>query len=142
MCWGPRQGVSAMRRSSRSPRGLQGDSRLTAHATGRTPKTSSSKNLIAVPDGGRQLSEGLLIEAFIVARLLRIRLLVIDASLIVAPAKVTGRTRAAAHTAHESFAQVPPRTRAGGTIGAGLAAADRFLGEAAASLAASRAASR
>jgi hypothetical protein len=93
--------------------------------------------VIAVPDDGRQLSEGLLVEASVVARLLRIRLLVIDASLIVAPARVKGRTRAAVYAADEPVAPDTPRTRAR-AIGAGLAAAERCLSEGAASLARSR----
>ena len=91
------------------------------HATERTPETSPSTNLIAVPDDGRPLSEGLLVEASIVARLLRIRLLTIDARLIVAPAHVQRRTQS----------PVTLRTR-GRRIGTGLAAAQRMLDEGAA----------
>lgn len=68
----------------------------------------------------RQLSEGLAVEASIVARLFRIRLLTIDASLIVLPAQPNGRSPTQA-------------------IGVGLAAAERFLDEGADDLAASRA---
>jgi hypothetical protein len=124
MSWGPRRGVSAMRRSSRRRRGRRSDSRSTARAIERTPST----NLIAVPDGARPLSEGLLVEASVVARLLRIRLLAIDASLIVAPAHVQGQTRTAAHRRDEMLAPAtaPRRSHA---IGAGLAAAERILDE-------------
>lgn len=85
--------------------------------------------LRADPDRGQRLSEGLLVEASIVARVLRIRLLVVNASVIVGPAQVEGRTR--------------PTTYAGGdarprAIGAGLAGAERCLSEGAASLARSR----
>jgi hypothetical protein len=86
-------------------------------------------------DGGRRLSEGLVVEASVVARLLRIRLLVIDASLIVAPAPVKGRTRAATDAADDPPLTPRARPRA---IGAGLAAAEQCLSEAAASLARSR----
>jgi hypothetical protein len=86
---------------------------------------------------GQRLSEAILVEASVVARLLRIRLLVIDASLIIAPAQVEGRTRAATYAADEPLAPVTPRTRAR-AIGAGLAAAERCLSEGAASLARSR----
>jgi len=86
-------------------------------------------NLIAVPDGEGALSEGLVVEASVVARLFRVRLLEIDASLVVAPADVQGRTPA-----------VRPRTLTRRpTIGAGLVAAERAIDEGAASLAASRA---
>ena len=121
MSWGPRRDVSGTHRSSRRRRGRRSDSRSTAHATERTPETSPSTNLIAVPDDGRPLSEGLLVEASIVARLLRIRLLAIDARLIVAPAHVQRRTRT----------PVTLRTR-GRRIGTGLDAAERMLDEGAA----------
>jgi hypothetical protein len=121
MCWGPRRDVSATHRSSPRRRGRRSDSASTARATERTPETSPSTNLIAVPDDGRPLSEGLLVEASIVARLLRIRLLAIDARLIVAPAHVQRRTRT----------PVTPRTRSR-RIGTELAAAERMLNEGAA----------
>ena len=117
MSWGPRRDVSATHRSSRRRGRRQSDSRHTAHDTEQTPQT----NLIAVPDDGRPLSEGLLVEASIVARLLRIRVLAIDARLIVAPAHVQRRTRT----------PVTLRTR-GRRIGTGLAAAERMLDEGAA----------
>jgi hypothetical protein len=85
------------------------------------PETSPSTNLIAVPDDGRPLSEGLLVEASVVARLLRIRLLAIDARLIVAPAHVQRRTRT-------PVTPRPHRRR----IGTGLAVAERMLDEGAA----------
>jgi hypothetical protein len=66
----------------------------------------------------------LLVEAHIVARLLGIRLLTLDASVIVVPAPPNGRA------AGEMFA---PHA-----IGTGLAAAERLLGDGATSLAASR----
>ncbi|HWM09433.1 MAG TPA: hypothetical protein VNO82_08810 [Solirubrobacteraceae bacterium] len=62
------------------------------------------------------------------ARLLGIRLLALDAKLVVAPAEVKGRTRHLAGGA-------PRRTRA---IGAGLSAAERALSEGALSLAGAR----
>ena len=111
-----------MRRSRRWPRGRRSDSRSTAPVTAR-PTT----NLIAVPDDGGALSEGLVVEASVVARLFRFRLLEIDASLVVSPAAVRGPSTA-----------VPPRARRR-TVGAGLVAAERAIDEGAASLAASRA---
>jgi hypothetical protein len=69
-------------------------------------------------------ADELLVEARIVARLLGIRLLTIDASVIVVPAQLNGRT---------GGEMLAPRA-----IGTGLAAAERLLGDAAASLAASR----
>jgi hypothetical protein len=107
-----------MHRSSRRQGRCRSDSRSTAHAIERTPETSRSTNLIAVPDDGRPLSDGLLVEASIVARLLRIRLLAIDARLIVTPAHVQRRTRTP--------------VALGRRIGTGLAAAERMLDEGAA----------
>ena len=132
MSWGPRRDVSATHRSSRRRGARRSDSRSTAHATERTPETSPSTNLIAVPDDSRPLSEGLLVEASIVARLLRIRLLAIDARLIVAPAHVQRRTQTPV-TPRTRRTQTPvtPRTR-GRRIGTGLAAAERMLDEGAA----------
>jgi hypothetical protein len=121
MSSGPRRDVNATHRSSRRRRGRRSDSRGTAHATERTPETSPSTNLIAVPDDGRPLSEGLLVEASIVARLLRVRLLAIDARLIVAPA----------HVQRPTPTPVTLGTR-GRRIGTGLAAAERMIDEGAA----------
>ena len=117
--------MSAMRRSSRWPRGRRSDSRSTARATER-----ATPNLVAVPDDRGQLSEGLVLQASVVARLFRFRLLAIDASVVIAPAQVKGRPLGVASRT---------RTRA---IGSGLAAAERSIDEGAASLAASRAIGR
>lgn len=94
---------------------------------------SVSRPLIVVPDGARQLSEGLVVEASVVARLFRIRLLLIDARVVVAPAEVNGRVRPATCAGDEPLAAVTPRTRSR-PIGEGLAAAERYLSEGAASL--------
>jgi hypothetical protein len=119
-----------MQRSSRWPSGRRSGSRTTERETA---------NLIAVPDGGRQRLDGLVIEASVVARLFRIRLLAIDASLVVSPAHVKARSPAVspAHVQARSPAVTPhARSR---TIGPALAAAERFIDEGAASLAVSRA---
>jgi hypothetical protein len=100
------------------------DSGSTARAT--EPATA---NLIAIPDGGGRLSEGLVVEASIVARLFRLRVLAVDASLVISPARAKSRPPVAART----------RSRA---IGGGLAAAERCIDEGAASLTASRAIGR
>jgi hypothetical protein len=86
----------------------------------------ATASLIAVPDRRRRLSDGLVVEASIVARLFRFRLLAIDAGLIVSPARVAARPPA-----------VAPRTRPRAT-GGGLAVAERLLDEGAAQLEASR----
>jgi hypothetical protein len=71
------------------------------------------------------------VEASVVARLFRVRLLAIDASLVVSPARVMNRFPVPGAP--------PARAR---TIGARLAAAERCLDEGAASLEASRAIGR
>ena len=95
-------------------------------ARGPARQRAGDREPIAVPDRRRRLSEGLVVEASIVARLFRFRLLAIDAGLVVSPARVAARSPA-----------VAPRTRPR-AIGGGLAAAERCLDEGAAHLAASR----
>jgi hypothetical protein len=51
--------------------------------------------LMATPDRRRRLSEGVLVDASIRARLLGIRLLTIDATVVLAPADVTAPSVAA-----------------------------------------------
>jgi hypothetical protein len=106
--------------------------RLPAHVADGAPSTPPSTRLRAVPDARRHLSEGLVVEASVSARLLRVRLLVIDANLVIAPAQVKAR----APTGRPAVAE-PCQTRAR-AIGAGLAAAERCLSEGAATLARSR----
>lgn len=113
--------MNAMRRSSRWRRGRRSDSRSTAPATER-----ATTNLIAVPDARRPLSDGLVVEASVVARLFRVRLLAIDASVVISPARVHGRVPAVRRDTHRR-------------IGAGLVAAERFIDEGASSLATARA---
>jgi hypothetical protein len=116
-----------MQRSSRSPSGRRGASRSTARGTG--PATT---DLIANPDGGRRLADGLVVEASVVARLFRIRLLAIDASVVITPAQVKARRPLALQSLPRA---VPTRSH---TIGPGLAAAVRIIDEGKACLAASR----
>ena len=104
-----------MRRSSRQPIEPRSDSRPTANGTGRRPATG----LLAVPDSGGRLSEGLVVEGSLTARLLGLRLLVIDARLVLAPAQLTNSRPATPGT---------PRVRPH-AVGARLAAAQRLLDE-------------
>jgi hypothetical protein len=94
---------------------------------GRAIGERATANLSAVPVGGRPLSDGLVVEASVVARLLSIRLLAIDARVVISPAYVERRLRTSTP---------PMQSRA---IGARLAVAERVIDEGAASLAASRA---
>jgi hypothetical protein len=72
---------------------------------------------VAVPDSGGRLAEGLLVEGSLVARLLGVRLLAIDARLVLAPAQL----RALPQTAPGA-----PRVRPH-AIGVRLVAAQRLL---------------
>ena len=92
-----------------------------AHARSRTLEASPTATVTAIPDGTRQLASGLVIDASVVARLLRFRLLTVDASVIVSPAAIR---------------PAGPRGRPG-RIGAGLAGAEQAIEEGAATLAAS-----
>jgi hypothetical protein len=94
---------------------------------GRAISERATASLNAIPVGDRPLSDGVVVEASVVARLFRIRLLSIDARVVVSPAHVERRPRSRAPAV---------RLRA---IGARLAAAERVIDEGAESLAASRA---
>jgi hypothetical protein len=101
---------------------------------------SPSTRLSAIPDGSRHLSEGLIVEARLVARLIGIRLLTIDAELIVSPAEMRNVRAAAGDLtvgppSATALAAPPLRSR---PIGAGLATAEQLIDEGAAALAASR----
>ena len=90
----------------------------------------------AIPDGTRQLSDGLVIDASVVARLLRIRLLSLDASVIVSPAEM--KLPHAGDVPGRGFSIQPAGPRGPpGRIGAGLEGAERAIEEGAVTLAAS-----
>jgi hypothetical protein len=50
--------------------------------------------LTAVPGRGRRLSDGILVRATILARVLGIRILTLDATVVLAPAQITGERSA------------------------------------------------
>jgi hypothetical protein len=101
--------------------------------------------LRAVPDRGKQLSHGVLIEGSILARLMGIRLLTLDATVVLVPADVTApqsvpphrpiRTSVPPDTATGRRSRPGRRSRAAGT---GLAEAVRSLNEGADLLAQAR----
>lgn len=94
----------------------------------------------ATPDGKRRLSEGFLVEASVLARLLGIRLLRLEANVIVSPAALRRAAPidydAPVRSSVEAPALPPARSAA---IGGRLANAERIIDEGAASLAAARA---
>ena len=92
--------------------------------------------MTAIPDGTKQLSDGLVIDASVVARLLRIRLLTLEASVIVSPAEIKAPHAGDVPGRGISIQPARPRGRPG-RIGAGLAGAEQAIEEGAATLAAS-----
>jgi hypothetical protein len=95
--------------------------------------------LTAVPDPRNLLSHGVLIEGSILARLMGIRVLTLDATVVLVPADVTAPGFVPPHPPiHTS---VPPRAatrRHSRAAGAGLAEATRSLNEGAELLAQAR----
>lgn len=79
------------------------------------------------PDGRRRLSQGVLVEASILARLLGLRLLMLEATVVLTPADVTTRSSGQRRTAGRPPGASPPRRSA--AAGRGLADAVRNLDE-------------
>jgi hypothetical protein len=61
----------------------------------RTVETTAPVALTAIPDRRKRLSDGVLIDASIQARLLGLRLLTVDATVVLVPADVTAPSPAA-----------------------------------------------
>jgi hypothetical protein len=104
----------------------------------RTHQTSAPLALTATPDRRRRLSDGVLVDASIHARLLGLRLLTVDASIVLVPAEVSASPAAhppATRPAPQSSVPAPRRTVAAGPR---LAQAVRSLNEAAEVLAETR----
>jgi hypothetical protein len=105
----------------------------------RTLATTGPVALTAVPDRRRRLSDGVLVDASIHARLLGVRLLTIDATIVLVPADVAG-TSPTAHPAAEGPAPRPLPASPARPVAAGprLAQAVRTINEAAELLAETR----
>jgi hypothetical protein len=101
----------------------------------RTLETAAPVVLTATPDRRRRLSDGVLVDASIHARLLGLRLLTIDASIVLVPADVMAASPAAQPPAPRSSG---PSRRRSGAAGPRLAQAVRSLDEAAELLAETR----
>ncbi len=91
--------------------------------------------LRAVPDHGRHLSNGLLIEGSILARVLGLRLLTLDTTVVLVPADVRGSS-ATERTSESHDESTPTYTRSlaaspvrAASPGRGLAQAVRSLNE-------------
>jgi hypothetical protein len=83
-----------MRRSLMGWRGHRTDSRSSFHIAPRGAESTAPRHLTAVPDRRRRLSEGILVEASVLARLLGIRLLKLDATVVLTPAETAARSAA------------------------------------------------
>jgi hypothetical protein len=92
-----------------------------------TAETATRGVLTVAPDGRRRLSQGVLVEASIVARLLGLRLLSLEATAVLTPADVTTRLSGQRRTAGRPPGAWPPRRSA--VAGRGLADAVRNLDE-------------
>ena len=128
-----------MDRSSTGPRGRLRSSRRLARGAPRAAEAAAPLVLTAVPDRNRRASDGVLIEASVLARLLGIRLLTLDATVVFAPADVTGPQSAAQRPWEHASARPPGRLPAGpGAASRGLAEAVRNINEGSAILAETR----
>jgi hypothetical protein len=130
-----------MRRSSPSWRRRLANSRSSARVIRRTVSTTAPDVVGAVPDRNRRLADGVLVDASILARVLGIRLLTLDARVAVLPADVKRASPAPTDSrrprtsARRSSAVAPQPS---GAIGHGLADAVRAINEGAAILAEAR----
>jgi len=131
-----------MARSSTGWRLRLGDSRSSAPAARRTTGTAAPLELTAVPGRGRRLSDGVLVDASVHARLLGLRLLTLDATIVIAPAEVTSPSPAAHRAPRARASRSPGRSvgSPGRSVAArpGLAQAVQSINEAAELLAATR----
>jgi hypothetical protein len=92
--------------------------------------------LTAIPDRTRSLADGVLLDASIRARVLGLRLLRIDATVVLAPADVSGSPPAVRASPERPSAQsAGVLARRSGAAGHGLAEAVRNIDEGAALLA-------
>ena len=101
----------------------------------RTLATTGPVALTAIPDRRRRLSDGVLVDASIHARLLGLRLLTIDATIVLVPADVADTSPTAHPAAPRSSAPAPRRSVAAAPR---LAQAVRTINEAAELLAETR----
>ena len=100
------------------------------HVAPRAVRATAPLELMATPDRRRRLSEGVLVDASIRARLLGIRLLTIDAIVVLAPADVTGPSVAAPdQPQHASVGSSGISRKRSAATGRGLAEAVQSINE-------------
>ena len=109
--------------------------------TRRTLTPSQTAVLTAVPDGRARLSEGVIVEATLLGRVFGVRLLALDATVVISPAGMVepARPRGGPPAARAGRPARPARPAAQPrAIGSGLADAARAIDESAATLTAAR----
>lgn len=107
-----------MRRSSMGSRARPSGSSNSARVVPRATRTPAALALTAFPHRRKRLSDGVLVEASILARVLGLRLLTLEATVVLAPADVVAN--AAARPSGRG--PRPPRV-----VGRGLAEAARTI---------------
>ena len=117
--------MNVMRRSSMGWRGRLAGSKSSFRIVPRPAESTAPTLLTAVPDRRRRLSEGILVEASVLARLLGIRLLKLHATVVLMPADVAAQP-AAPHAPPALDALPPTRVY---PAGRGLAEAIRHINE-------------
>jgi hypothetical protein len=124
--------VSDRRRSSISWRVRPSDSKGSARITTQAVGPASPVVLTAAPDRRKRLSNGALVEASILVRLLGIRLLTLDATMLLVPADATPPSSPPHDSPVRTSARpsgVPPAQAR--PVGRGLADAVQSINEAA-----------
>ena len=128
-----------MRRSRRLHNGRPSASETSERATTRTLEVAREGQVIAAPDRDGSLAEGILVEAAAVVRLFGMRLLTLDASVVISPAELSDPPDVPP-VASKPVLEEARRPLRSQPAGADLARAQLVINEAAASLTASRAA--
>ena len=92
-------------------------------------ETAARGALTVAPDRRRRLSQGVLVEASILARLLGLRLLTLEATMVLVPAEVTTRSPAQRPATSRASGPAPRNGGSAGGARRGLADAVRSLDE-------------
>jgi hypothetical protein len=127
-----------MHRSSTGPRRRLRSSRRSARGTPRAARPAAPLVLTALPDRNRRASDGVLIKASVLARLLGLRLLTLDATVVLMPAEVTAPQSPAHQPAGRASARPPGRLPTAPGASRGLAGAVQTINDGRAILAATR----
>jgi hypothetical protein len=116
--------MSARRAAARRRRARPGGSHASPHVLGEPIARTGPVVLTAVPSRRKRLSDGVLVEALVLGRVLGMRILTLRASVVLAPAEVTSPTSA------DRAVALPPAARPAGLVPARRPVAGRRLAEA------------